>query len=182
MSTICWLRHGGAIRRAPDIPGKELPHVHDGASLRALLLGEAEEGVASKASLTQRLAIGTARAVGMTRNADLVRKASKLWMPVGDRVVIIGGELVGLELAEFLHERDRQVVVVDTEPQFGRGLSPARRQVMLGEMPLGGPRRVARIRKAASYLEASLGLTPRGSPTTVRVVGGRKCVRCSGLA
>lgn len=128
----------GAIRRAPDVPGKELPHVHDGASLRALLLGEAEEGVSSKASLAQRLAIGTARAVGMTRSADLVRKASKLWMPVGERVVIIGGELVGLELAEFLHERDRHVVVVDSEPQFGRGLSPARRQVMLGQMPLDG--------------------------------------------
>ncbi len=128
----------GAIRRAPDIPGKELPHVHDGASLRSLLLGEAEEGTRSKGSLAQRVAIGTARAVGMTRNPDLVRKASKLWMPVGDRVVIIGGELVGLELAEFLHERGRHVIVVDSEPQFGRGLSPARRQVMLGQMPLDG--------------------------------------------
>lgn len=128
----------GAIRRAPDIPGKDLPHVHDGASLRALLLGEAEEGVKSKASLAQRVAIGTARAVGMTRNADMVRKASKLWMPVGERVVIIGGELVGLELAEFLHERGRHVIVVDSEPQLGRGLSPARRQVMLGQMPLDG--------------------------------------------
>lgn len=59
-------------------------------------------------------------------------------MPVGDRVVIIGGELVGLELAEFLHERGRHVEVVDSELQFGRGLSPARRQVMLGEMPLDG--------------------------------------------
>jgi len=128
----------GAIRRAPDVPGKDLPHVHDGASLRALLLGEAEEGIKSKASLAQRVAIGTARAVGMTRNADMVRKTSKLWMPVGDRVVIIGGELVGLELAEFLHERGRHVTVVDSEPQFGRGLSPARRQVMLGQMPLDG--------------------------------------------
>lgn len=128
----------GAIRRAPDIPGKDLPHVHDGASLRALLLGEAEEGTKTKASLAQRVAIGTARAVGMTRSADMVRKASKLWMPVGDRVVIIGGELVGLELAEFLHERGRHVTVVDSEPQFGRGLSPARRQVMLGQMPLDG--------------------------------------------
>jgi NADPH-dependent 2,4-dienoyl-CoA reductase/sulfur reductase-like enzyme len=128
----------GAIRRAPDIPGKDLPHVHDGASLRALLLGEAEEGTKNKGSLAQRVAIGTARAVGMTRSADLVRKATKLWMPVGDRVVIIGGELVGLELAEFLHERGRHVIVVDSEPQFGRGLSPARRQVMLGQMPLDG--------------------------------------------
>lgn len=128
----------GALRRAPPIPGKDRKHVHDGASLRALLLGGEAEGAASKAPLAQRLAMGAARAVGVTQNADLVRKASKLWMPVGDRVVIIGGELVGLELAEFLHERGRHVTVVDDEPQFGRGLSPARRQVMLGQMPRDG--------------------------------------------
>lgn len=128
----------GAIRRAPDIPGKELPHVHDGASLRGLLLGETEDGSVARGTLAQRMAAGAARAVGMTRNADLVRKASKLWMPIGDKVVIIGGELVGLELAEFLHERGRHVIVVDSEPQFGRGLSPARRQVMLDQMPLDG--------------------------------------------
>lgn len=132
----------GAIRRAPDIPGKDLPHVHDGASLRGLLLGEAEEGAEesarAKGSLAQRVAVGAARSLGMTQNADVVRKASKLWMPIGERVVIIGGDLVGLELAEFLHERGRAVQVVDSGPQFGRGLSPARRQVMLGQMPLDG--------------------------------------------
>jgi len=125
----------GATRRAPDIPGKDQAHVHDGASLKALLLGEAENGAEAKAPLTQRLAMGAARAVGLAGNPDLVRKASKLWMPVGSRVVIIGGELVGLELAEFLHERGRQVTIVDDIAQFGRGLSPTRRSVMLEAMP-----------------------------------------------
>jgi NADPH-dependent 2,4-dienoyl-CoA reductase/sulfur reductase-like enzyme len=125
----------GAIRRAPPIPGKDRPHVHDGASLRALVLGEASSDSAGKVPLAQRLAMGAARAVGVTSNPDLVRKASRLWMPVGDRVVIIGGDLVGLELAEFLHERGRQVTVVDDVAQFGRGLSPTRRSVMLEHMP-----------------------------------------------
>lgn len=128
----------GAVRTAPPIPGKDQGHVHDGASLRALLLGEDGEDAAGKASLAQRLALGAARAIGLTSNPDLVRKASKLWIPVGDRVVIIGGEIVGLELAEFLHERGRQVTVVDDEAQFGRGLSPTRRSVMLEHMPDDG--------------------------------------------
>lgn len=128
----------GAIRRAPPIAGKDRPHVHDGMSLCALLLGENGDDAAGKASLTQRLALGAARAVGITNNPDLVRKASKLWMPVGDRVVIIGGEIVGLELAEFLHERGRQVTVVDDVAQFGRGLSPTRRSVMLEHLPDDG--------------------------------------------
>ena len=125
----------GAIRRAPPIPGKEQSHVHDGVSLRALLLGESDEGTGSRASFTERVAMGAARKLGITNSPDLVRKASKLWMPVGDRVVIIGGDLVGLELAGFLHERGRIVAVVDEPEQFGRGLSPARRSVMLDEMP-----------------------------------------------
>lgn len=128
----------GAIRRAPPIPGKDQPHVHDGASLRALLLGEQGADATDKATLTQRLALGAARTLGITSNPDLVRKASKLWMPVGGRVVIIGGEIVGLELAEFLHERGRQVTVVDDVTQFGRGLSPTRRSVMLEYMPDDG--------------------------------------------
>lgn len=128
----------GALRRSPEIAGKERSHVHDGASLRALLLGENPELIESKATVTQRLAISAARKLGMTGSADAVRQASKLWMPIGDRVVIIGGDLVGLELAEFLHERGREVVVVDEAVQFGRGLSPARRSVMLDQMPLDG--------------------------------------------
>lgn len=128
----------GAIRRSPDVPGKDQPHVHDAASLRALLLGEAEDGEGGKVPLARRLAMGAARALGVTDSPDLVRKASRLWMPVGNRVVVIGGELVGLELAEFLHERGRHVSVVDDVPQFGRGLSPARRSVMLDQMPLDG--------------------------------------------
>lgn len=128
----------GAIRRAPEIEGKDLPHVHDGQSLRAMLLGEEDDGAPSKATLVQKVAMGAARAVGLTDSAEAVRQASKLWMPVGDEVVIIGGDLVGLELAEFLQERGRKVTVVDDQPQFGRGLSPARRGVMLDEMPLHG--------------------------------------------
>jgi NADPH-dependent 2,4-dienoyl-CoA reductase/sulfur reductase-like enzyme len=124
----------GAIRRAPPVAGMDQPHVHDGESLRALLLGEGE----AKGSTVQRLAMGAARALGVTQSPDLVRTASKLWMPVGDRIVIIGGELVGLELAEFLHERGRTVAVVDDAMQFGRGLSPARRAVMLDEMAEAG--------------------------------------------
>ncbi|AIT82195.1 hypothetical protein JI59_22010 (plasmid) [Novosphingobium pentaromativorans US6-1] len=52
-------------------------------------------------------------ATGATADLDLVRRATHAWMPIGDKVVIIGGELVGVELAEFLMERGRQVTVVD---------------------------------------------------------------------
>lgn len=128
----------GAIRRAPEIEGKHLSHVHDAQSLRALLLGEGDDAATAKIPLSQRLAAAAARKVGITNSPEMIRKASKLWMPIGERVVIIGGELVGLELAEFLLERDRHVTVVGDEIKFGRGLSVARRSVMLDELRIAG--------------------------------------------
>ena len=71
---------------------------------------------------------------GATGNIDLVRNATRTWMPLGKRVVIIGGELVGLELAEFLMERGRTVTVVGEAPQFGAGLQLVRRMRLLAEL------------------------------------------------
>jgi NADPH-dependent 2,4-dienoyl-CoA reductase/sulfur reductase-like enzyme len=55
-------------------------------------------------------------------------------MPLGQRIGIIGGELVGLELAEFLALRGRQVTVIDTAPRFGAGLHIVRRLRVLDEL------------------------------------------------
>ena len=55
-------------------------------------------------------------------------------MPLGDRVVIIGGELVGIELAEFLHERGRKVTVIEEAPRLGKGLTLVRRMRILSEL------------------------------------------------
>jgi NADPH-dependent 2,4-dienoyl-CoA reductase/sulfur reductase-like enzyme len=55
-------------------------------------------------------------------------------MPLGQNIVIIGGELVGIELAEFLHERGRTVTVVDEAPRFGKGLMLVRRMRILAEL------------------------------------------------
>jgi 2,4-dienoyl-CoA reductase-like NADH-dependent reductase (Old Yellow Enzyme family)/thioredoxin reductase len=52
----------------------------------------------------------------------------------GEPVVIVGGDLVGMQLAEFFHQRGSQVGVIDNATQLGWGLSPARRSVMLAEM------------------------------------------------
>jgi len=48
--------------------------------------------------------------------------ATKLWMPIGKRVVIIGGGIHGLQLALFLTRRGRRVTVVDTAGTMGAGV------------------------------------------------------------
>jgi NADPH-dependent 2,4-dienoyl-CoA reductase/sulfur reductase-like enzyme len=59
-------------------------------------------------------------------------------MPLGRRVVIIGGELVGLELAEFLAHRERLVTVIDEAPRLGAGIPVVRRWRALAELRAAG--------------------------------------------
>jgi 2,4-dienoyl-CoA reductase (NADPH2) len=52
-----------------------------------------------------------------------LRRLSRLWLPFGRRVVIVGGDLAAIELAEWLAERRRRVTVVergdDIAPEVG---------------------------------------------------------------
>ena len=124
----------GAIRGMPDIPGNDLPHVFSGDDMRRLMLGESSDALKRKTGLLTRMATKIGAATGATANLDLVRKATHAWMPLGNDIVIIGGELVGIELAEFLHERGRTVTVVDDAPVFGKGLTLVRRMRILAEL------------------------------------------------
>ena len=47
---------------------------------------------------------------------------TKMWMPIGERVVIIGGAIQGCQLAAFLVKRGRKVIIVDTAETLGEGL------------------------------------------------------------
>jgi 2,4-dienoyl-CoA reductase (NADPH2) len=51
-----------------------------------------------------------------------LRWLTKFWMPVGKRVVIIGGDIHGCELAEFLVKRGRKVTIVESGERIGEGL------------------------------------------------------------
>jgi 2,4-dienoyl-CoA reductase (NADPH2) len=51
-----------------------------------------------------------------------IEQLTKWWMPIGKRVVIIGGALAGCQLAEFLVKRDRKVAIVDAAKKLGEGL------------------------------------------------------------
>lgn len=100
---------GGRVA-VPAIPGSDLPHVYTGPGLRELLGGQSHSG----APTWQRLG---ASALGGWRQRLLrpaaVRLASRAWMPIKRRVAIIGGDLVALELAEFLASRGRFVSILE---------------------------------------------------------------------
>jgi 2,4-dienoyl-CoA reductase (NADPH2) len=60
-----------------------------------------------------------------------LRWMTKFWMPVGKRVVVIGGKIAACQLAEFLVKRGRKVTIVDEEGAIGEGLVPERKNRLL---------------------------------------------------
>jgi 2,4-dienoyl-CoA reductase-like NADH-dependent reductase (Old Yellow Enzyme family) len=122
----------GAHRGRPDLPGAERDHVVTGDQLRALITGEGDTG----AGRAGRLVVGAARRLGLTGDAERLRSLSRRWMPIGDDVVVLGGGLVGLELAHFLAERGRSVTVLERGPALG--------------LPMAAPRRWTAVRRAAA--------------------------------
>lgn len=124
----------GARRDMPDLPGNDLPHVFSGEDMRRMLLGENSDALKRKTGLLTRIATKVGAATGLTANLDFVRNATKAWMPLGEQIVIIGGELVGIELAEFLSERGRNVTVIEPASRLGKGLLLVRRMRILSEL------------------------------------------------
>ncbi len=120
----------GALRNAPPFPGKDQRHVFDGDQLRGVLFGSDPEAIAKLNPLYQ-LMLFAARLSQMMRNITLMRFLSKLWMPIPDEVVVIGGGLVGLELTEYLVERRRKVTILEPGPSLGAELSIVRRARVL---------------------------------------------------
>jgi 2,4-dienoyl-CoA reductase-like NADH-dependent reductase (Old Yellow Enzyme family) len=124
----------GARRELPPVPGADLPHVWTGDSLRAAMTGT---GPAPAAGRGVGFVLRAAHALRLTAGMARVRSLSRWWLPLGRRVVVLGGGLVGLELAEFLAERHRSVTVLEPGPAAG--------------LPMAAPRRWTAVRTATSH-------------------------------
>ncbi|MDD3327645.1 MAG: FAD-dependent oxidoreductase [Zoogloea sp.] len=148
----------GAERSAPAIPGAEQDHVWSGDELRRLMTDDRAEEIAKrKLSFAQRALMKAGSLAGVTDSSDAIQNLSRLWMPLGKRVAIVGGGLVGLELAEFLVDRGRQVTVLEEGPSLGRELSIVRRWRVLDGLRQHGAELLTQAtineigRKAISY-------------------------------
>jgi 2,4-dienoyl-CoA reductase (NADPH2) len=117
----------GAALRLPAIPGIELPHVLTGAHLRRLVNGES---IDDAASLPGWLRFG-ARQAGPLIDRHVtparLRQAADWWLPIGNRVAIVGGDLAAIELAEFLAKRGRDVCILTEEADIAPEIGPKRR-------------------------------------------------------
>jgi 2,4-dienoyl-CoA reductase (NADPH2) len=90
----------GGVNAVPDIPG-----IHHAK-------------VVSSESLHQMLELGL-----KVIDPFLLRTLTNFFMPLGKKVVIIGGQIQGVQLAEFLSQRGRDVTIVDQDPAEKLGLN-----------------------------------------------------------
>jgi len=139
----------GARRAAPAIPGATQSHVWSGDELRRLMTNDDADAIArAKLSLAERAMFKAGGMLRVTDSRQALQGLSKLWMPLGKQVVIVGGGLVGLELAEFLLARGRKVSVLEPSDKPGRELSIVRRWRVLEAVEQHGA-----LHRNASVLE-----------------------------
>jgi 2,4-dienoyl-CoA reductase (NADPH2) len=92
----------GGTPTVPKIPGIDRPNVISGAELY------------SRLNFFLRFF-----------GPETLRWLSKFYMPIGKRVVVIGGAIQGCELAEFLTKRGREVTIVEKAEVMGEGMVDA---------------------------------------------------------
>ncbi|MFD4179506.1 FAD-dependent oxidoreductase [Rhodococcus sp. NPDC058514] len=117
----------GAVRDRPNVPGGNLPHVQTGDTMRALMTGSGD--VSDQSPLFRALG-KLAGLTGITKSATRIRELSSRFLrflPMARNVVVIGGSLVGLELAEFLAERGSRVTLIEEGQQLGVPMAMPRR-------------------------------------------------------
>jgi len=70
---------------------------------------------------------GTLKFFLKTFGPKKLRTLTKMWMPVGKEVVILGGAIQGCQLGEYLAKRGRKVTIVDMGTGLGDGLYSERK-------------------------------------------------------
>jgi 2,4-dienoyl-CoA reductase (NADPH2) len=56
-------------------------------------------------------------------NPKMIACLTKIWMPIGKKVIIVGGNIQGCELCEFLFKRGRRVTITESGPELGEGIT-----------------------------------------------------------
>jgi len=92
---------------------------------------------------------------------------SRFWLPVGKRVVVIGGLLHGCQVTAFLVKRGRQVTIVEASDRVGEGISVAMKPRLLDWLAEKG---VAILAEAECREITDDGVVVRTKDGTVRTV------------
>jgi len=125
----------GAARERSSLPGANHRLVVDGDDLRAMLTGSGDVDAAlKKLPLVGRVAARMGRKLGLLDDPGRLAKLTEHYMPIGKNVAIIGGGLVGIELAEFFVDRQRNVTVIEEGDVLATEMAHPRRWRVLTDL------------------------------------------------
>jgi 2,4-dienoyl-CoA reductase (NADPH2) len=97
-----------------------------------------------------------------------LRSLTRFWMPLGKRVIIIGGAIQGIEMAEFLVKRGRQVTIVEQSEKLG-DLMPIRNWIKMSKwLPKKGAVLISGVKKYVEITDKGLTIIDKeGSQRTL---------------
>ncbi|MBQ9104743.1 MAG: FAD-dependent oxidoreductase, partial [Mailhella sp.] len=81
--------------------------------------GEDKSNVASVNSLGKQVKLPL-----VVFGPELLHKLTKFFLPIGKKVIIIGGKIEGVQGALFLSKRGREVCILEDGPELGKGIPP----------------------------------------------------------
>ena len=90
-----------------------------------------------------------------------LRRLSKIYMPIGKRVVIIGGGLHGCELGEFLTKRGRIVTIVEKADKFGDGMIEVYRSHLMYWFEKKGVKLIGGVKEYVEITDKGLTIVDR---------------------
>lgn len=98
----------------------------------------------------------------------MLRRLTKIWMPMGKKVVVIGGGIQGCELAEFLVKRGRKVTIVDSADALGEGMISHLKLQLLWWFRKKGVVMMPGVKPVAVTPKGLIVLTKQGYKQTIR--------------
>jgi 2,4-dienoyl-CoA reductase (NADPH2) len=97
-----------------------------------------------------------------------LRWLSQFYMPIGKKVIIIGGAIQGCETAEFLIKRGREVTIVEAAGTLGEGMTPIMRDHLLLWLDRKGARTFTGVQKYVQITDKGLTfVTADGTTKTI---------------
>jgi 2,4-dienoyl-CoA reductase-like NADH-dependent reductase (Old Yellow Enzyme family)/NADPH-dependent 2,4-dienoyl-CoA reductase/sulfur reductase-like enzyme len=122
-----------------SIKGIDGRNVRGSREMREMISGRLIGDMTKKVAAWQRLffSIG-GPAMRRYLSPPLIRALTRYWMPVGKDVVVIGGDLVGCELAGFLAERGRKVTVLESTKKIAPELPLPMKWILMDHLGQAG--------------------------------------------
>jgi 2,4-dienoyl-CoA reductase (NADPH2) len=128
----------GGVPAVPEIRGLDRPNVVSGGELHARL-----------------------KFFLRFFSPNTLRSLSKFYLPLGKKVVIVGGGIQGCELAEFLTKRGRKVTIVDKAEVMGEGLAMTMKEYLFTWFEKKGVEMIAGVREYVEIGKKGLTIVDR---------------------